>query len=287
MQPKSTDYISVVGVPTAKKLPSEIPPLSVDVGRNAYERTWKIVGMPETDAEAEAEQEQEQESESASEHSPADGFNVGDVVHDRDSDEDDPTSAYVATLPDATAEEWVAHDETTVAEDNPEYPADARVVVVVFGNTVDYQLPDWDRISPLSPSEIEEAGGRSYSFPVPRLVRDHLSPNISAPDTPEPDENGPDSAGDEAESEEADQSEEAEKFEPEGESTAEPTAAIVALQRYLESDGMQAEITDDGQAVRATKEGESYRVNVEGVLEGDGPHRSHLEETVEKLRAAL
>jgi hypothetical protein len=173
--------------------------------------------MPETDSEAEA----EQESESASEQPPADGFNVGDVVHDRDSDEDDPTSAYVASLPDATAEEWVAHDETTVAEDNPEYPADARVVVVVFGNTVDYQLPDWDRISPLSVGEIEEVGGRSYSFPVPRLVCDHLSPTISAPDTPEPDENDPDSAGDEAEeSEEADQSKEAEESETEGESTS-------------------------------------------------------------------
>jgi hypothetical protein len=287
MQSRSTDCISVVGVPTAKKPPSEIPLLSVDVGRNPYERTWKIVGMPETDAEAEA--EQEQESESASEQPPADGFNVGDVVHDRDSDEDEPTSAYVASLPDAPAEEWVAHDETTVAEDNPEYPADAGVVVVVFGNTVDYKLPDWDRISPLSAGEIEEAGGRSYSFPVPRLVRDHLSPTISAPDTPEPDENAPDSAGDEAESEseEADQSEEAGKSEPEGESTAEPTAAIVALQRYLESDGMEADIASNGQSVRVTKEGESYCVNVEGVLEGDGPHRSQLEETVEKLRSAL
>lgn len=71
------------------------------------------------------------------------------------------------------------------------------------------------------------------------------------------------------------------------EADTDPSAAIVALQRYLESDGMEAEITDDGESVRATKAGESYRVNVEGVLEGDGPHRSHLEETVEKLRAAL
>jgi hypothetical protein len=55
----------------------------------------------------------------------------------------------------------------------------------------------------------------------------------------------------------------------------------------LESDGREAEITDDGQSVRVRESGESYRVNAEGVLEGDGPHRSQLEETVEKLQAAL
>jgi hypothetical protein len=261
----------------------KIPPLAGVVGRNAYERTPEKTGM--TEAEPETEAESEPDSEPPSDQ-PTDGFNVGDVVHDRDSDEEDPTSAYVATLPDATAEEWTAHDETTVAEDNPDYPADARVVVVVFGNTADYQLPDWDRISPLSVSEIEEAGGRSYSFPAPRLVRDHLSPNISAPDTSETAESDTEADSDESEfkSEEADQSDQSEA---EGESIAEPSAAIVALQRYLESDGMEADIASDGQSVRATKEGESYRVNVEGVLEGDGPHRFQLEETVEKLRAAL
>jgi hypothetical protein len=262
------------------------------VWRNAYERGREIADMPETDPDPEGEPEPDPESESESESAqpPADGFNIGDVVHDRDSEDDEPTSAYVATLPDATAEEWVAYEdegeEITVAEDNPEYPADARVVVVVFGNTVDYKLPDWDRISPLSVSEIEETGGRSYSFPAPRLVRDHLSPNISAPDTSETAESDAEAASDDSEfeSEEADQSDQSEA---EGESTAEPSAAIVALHRYLESDGMEADIASDGQSVRATKEGESYRVNVEGVLEGDGPHRSQLEETVEKLRAAL
>ncbi|EMA56477.1 hypothetical protein [Halococcus thailandensis] len=49
-------------------------------------------------------------------------FSPGDIVLDRDADEENP--AYVATLPDATAKDWVAYEEAdeeiTVAEDNPD-----------------------------------------------------------------------------------------------------------------------------------------------------------------------
>jgi hypothetical protein len=48
---------------------------------------------------------------------------------------------------------------------------------------------------------------------------------------------------------------------------------------------MDAVIADDGQSVRVSAAGDSYRVSLAGV-EGDGPHRSELEETVEKVRAA-
>jgi hypothetical protein len=64
-----------------------------------------------------------------------------------------------------------------------------------------------------------------------------------------------------------------------------PSAVLVALQRYLKSDGMDTTIADDGQSVRVSKADDSYRVSLDGV-EGDGPHRSQLEEAVEKVRAA-
>lgn len=63
------------------------------------------------------------------------------------------------------------------------------------------------------------------------------------------------------------------------------SAAVVALSRYLDTDGMDATIANDGQSVRVANADHSYRVNLDGV-EGDGPHRSQLEETVEKVRAA-
>lgn len=109
-------------------------------------------------------------------------FNIGDIVLDRDGDEE--SSAYVTTLPDATAEEWVAYEdegeEITVAEDNPEYPADAAVVVVVHMTGVHLDLQDWNRYTPLSVDELEEVDTEYplyYSFPAPRLVRDKKRPH--------------------------------------------------------------------------------------------------------------
>jgi hypothetical protein len=63
------------------------------------------------------------------------------------------------------------------------------------------------------------------------------------------------------------------------------SAAVVALSRYLDTDGMDTAIADDGQSVHVSQADDSYRVSLDGV-EGDGPHRSQLEEAVEKVRAA-
>jgi hypothetical protein len=63
------------------------------------------------------------------------------------------------------------------------------------------------------------------------------------------------------------------------------SAAIVALSRFLGRDGMEATVADDGQSVCVTTRDDSYRVSFDGV-EGDGPHRSQLEEAVEKVHAA-
>jgi hypothetical protein len=64
------------------------------------------------------------------------------------------------------------------------------------------------------------------------------------------------------------------------------SAAVVALSRFLDRDGMEAAIADDGQSVRVSKADDSYWVSPANGVEGDGPHRSQLEEAVEKVRAA-
>ena len=287
------------------------------------------------------------------------GFNPGDIVIDQEIDEGSP--AYVTALPDATAEEWVYEDEEgeeiTVAEDNPDYPADARVVVVVHTPDVHYALPDWTRYTPLSPSELEEAGAPYYAFPAPRLIRDKECPNapeiqraraeresdglqessddhsstLTLTDIQYVGENraadlrtaGYESVGDVATADNSavaeidgigetraaqltasasdvlddqpDGSEpatldETETNTPESRGPSEAdtdlSAAVVALSRFLDSAGMEATIADDGQSVRVTKADDSYHVSLDGV-EGDGPHRSQLEEVVEKVRAAI
>lgn len=200
-------------------------------------------------------------------------FSVGDIVHDQDADADEQTGAYVTTLPDATAEEWVAYEdeegtETTVAEDNPDYPADAPVVVVVHTTGVHYDLPDWNRYTRLSVSELEEADALYYGFPAPRLVRDQQRPHAPEIQRDESDTDKSTPSGD-----------------PDTDTASDPSAALVALQRYLETNGIDAAIAADGRSVRVTKADESYRVSLDGV-EGDGSHRSQLEEAVEKVRAA-
>jgi hypothetical protein len=286
-------------------------------------------------------------------------FSPGDIVLDRETDERSP--AYVTTLPDATAADWIAYEdedeEITVAEDNPDYPADASVIVVVHTTNVHYDLPDWNRYTPLSMDELEEADARYYAFPAPRLVRDKERPHapenqtVRAESEGEPDESSDDhsststltdiqhvgesraddlrAAGyesvedvtaadqsavaeidgigetraetmsasatdlldEQSDGSEADTPDETDTDTPDSRETTgtdagmDLSAAIVALSRFLDTDGMDAAIADDGQSVRVTKADDNYRVSLDGV-EGDGPHRSQLEETVEKVRAA-
>jgi hypothetical protein len=288
-------------------------------------------------------------------------FNIGDIVLDRDDDEE--SSAYVTTLPDATANEWVAYEdegeEITVAEDNPNYPSDAPVVVVVHGTSVHFDLPDWNRHTPLSVDELENVNTDyplCYAFPAPRLVRDQKRPH--APEAQrkraESGDEGDESATEKASAsvgptltdiqhvgdgrsddlraegyesveavattnqsmlaevegigetraaqitasatalldEQPDGSEpnEADTDTPESreipEDDRDPSAGIVALSRFLNGDGIEATIADDGQSVRVSKADDSYRVSLASGVEGDGPHRSQLEEAVEKVRAA-
>lgn len=211
-------------------------------------------------------------------------FNVGDIVHDQDADADEQTGAYVTTLPDATAEEWVAYEneegtETTVAEDNPDYPADAPVVVVVHTTDVHYDLPNWNRYTRSPVNELEEADVLYYGFPAPRLVRDQHRPH--APET----QRG-ESETDEPTTETTSASSGDPDTDTEADTASGPSAALVALQRYLEINGMDVTIAADGDSVRVTTTDDSYRISFDGGVKGDGPQRSKLEEAVERVRAA-
>ena len=100
----------------------------------------------------------------------SDHIDIGDLVIDRDTDHSDP--AIVVNTPPTTADEWKAYGGTTVAEDNPEYPADASIIVVAFRNEILDEQPEM--VAPDSPIPLEdlnEVGIKHYSFPAPRLRR--------------------------------------------------------------------------------------------------------------------
>lgn len=78
-------------------------------------------------------------------------FEVGDRVVDRDAD--DPSPAQVVGLPDESAKNTVIEKlDQTVAEVNPDYPADDPVVAIKFVSPVDNR-PE----------------GTTYEYPASRL----------------------------------------------------------------------------------------------------------------------
>lgn len=109
-------------------------------------------------------------------------FTIGTVVHDRA--DDDPNDAIVVNRPPQPADEWLAYRETTVAADNPEYPAAAPVIVVVFADALRAAFPDWAGDDPLALTTINESDASHYSFPAPRLtvVESSMTPSEPSSD---------------------------------------------------------------------------------------------------------
>jgi hypothetical protein len=102
-------------------------------------------------------------SQPAEDRRTADDYAIGDAV--LDAEDDDPTPATVVNLPPVTCEEWQVGDET-VADHNPDHPADAEIVVVAFDDDLAEYAPEWDGEAPLS---LAETDVYVYAFPPARL----------------------------------------------------------------------------------------------------------------------
>lgn len=223
---------------------------------------------------------------------PADAvtFTIGDVVHDRE--DDDPNDARVVNTPSVPANEWIARQgsyaEKTVAEDNPDYPADAPVIAVVYAADLHEAFPDWTGETPLSLDAINESDASYYSFPAPRLTVVDSRPPVTesspgdgeseapaaaagaeSPATDDPPDSGPD----------CDPAVDADATSTPTETpatAADLSASMRALKDRLEDGGMTVEIEADGKALSVTKLGDSYRVRPGEVIEGEGALRSRL-----------
>jgi hypothetical protein len=97
-------------------------------------------------------------------------FEIGDLVADREPADGNANSAVVVNCPPQQANEWTAYGETTVAEDNPAYPEDTPVVVIIYRSELKRFDPEWpERENPYPLTEFNDAGLSYYTFPVPRL----------------------------------------------------------------------------------------------------------------------
>jgi hypothetical protein len=206
-------------------------------------------------------------------------FSVGDVV--LDTHQESPNPAVVLNLPPKQANEWIAYADTSVAEDNPEYPDDSPIVVVAFyGDLADRaEALLWPE-SPVPLTELSEYDVKDYAFPVDRLQ--------PADDTSLAERHaGADQATTETNTEDDTTSDAAERDEGEPETTREDNEvsnakdddgeqALHDLRDYLRDNGVRSEIDDE--AVVVEKLGETYRLSTDEVVEGDGPYRDRLQQ---------
>jgi hypothetical protein len=101
-------------------------------------------------------------------------LSVGDSVID--ADDDDPDEAIVIEKPaGATIADWEYETDSgtaTAADGNPNYPADAQLVVIVFRSALTETVPDWQDTDPDELADrVDNAGIKQYGFPVGRVEK--------------------------------------------------------------------------------------------------------------------
>jgi hypothetical protein len=214
----------------------------------------------------------------------------GDRVHDRDDPE--PDDAIVVNQPPTTASEWdVEPRDCTLADDNPDYPEEAAVVVVCFvEDLIEYGPPfDPTEQTALSLSTLNEAGVHYYTFPAPRLtVLESPATGINgAEPTTETEDSEPTTSS--SPTEDAPESETAhatdqpvDESDEEGESEAEtgPSPELTALKTALEANDLTVTV-EDAETLAVVRLGQPYYIRADGSVEGDGTLRAQLETIVQ------
>lgn len=95
-------------------------------------------------------------------------FNEGVPVVD--GDDPDPDRAIVINALDVPIRDWTVYGTETVADHNPSYDAEDRVVVVAFEHRLDSNWPTWRRRNPDALFDgVVDRGIKFHAFPGARL----------------------------------------------------------------------------------------------------------------------
>lgn len=112
-------------------------------------------------------------------------FELGMTVHDRHSPS--PDDAVIVNLPNIPIKKFTAYhdgdEKVTVAEDNPGYNPQQKVVVVVYQNVLDNFGGEYTGESPISFDALSRNNIPYYGFPPARLVPDDLRYNTDPPES--------------------------------------------------------------------------------------------------------
>lgn len=169
----------------------------------------------------------------------ADSFDLGDTVLDRE--DDDPNTATVINCPPVSCDAWDVGEET-VADHNPEYDAEADVIVVAFDDDLDEAKPEYTGDEPVPLAEIDVP---TYAFPPGRLANVDASGEEDHAPAP-------------------------------GGSPLEGFDGVRELKERLEETSDVDVRREDGKPVLAlTKAGREYRIRADGSV-SDGPFQSKL-----------
>lgn len=208
-------------------------------------------------------------------------FSVGDVV--LDSHQESPNPAVVVNLPPKRANEWTAYTNTTVAEDNSEYPDDSEIVIVAFYDDLATRAEKllWPE-SPIPITKLHDHDVKDYAFPVGRL---QLAEDTSlAARHSEGNQETTEPTGEAETTNDADERDEAvpeAALEGDEESSAKDTDGnqdLYDLRDYLKDNGVRSEVSDETVVVEKLRQ--TYRLSTDEVVEGDGPYRDRLEQLV-------
>jgi hypothetical protein len=213
-------------------------------------------------------------------------FPPGALVVDREDDDPEPDHAVVLNTPPIRAADWTVHRlETTVAKDNPDYPADDPVVVVAFREYLEEHdhLPDWDDHDGYwSMAELNEQGVRFYAFPASRLEPleeadpdSELEPESELGSAPEL---NPDESAEPAPGADPDVDREHERGDSDREDDLESVIDLKGLTDRLEDAGCA--VHHQGDRLQVSKLGEIYQITAAGEITGDGALRERLESVV-------
>lgn len=236
---------------------------------------------------------------------------IGHLVFDRDCAPEQANPAVVVNIPPKQADEWDAYGDTTVAEDNPDYPASAPIIVVAYRDDLREDTQLAEKVAPNVPiplQELSKAGIKHYSFPAPRLrladpetddvskktvdTTDDKSSNSSPSSTSNDDSDDTETRPAEQDTGEASESGNEDEGEDESRSAENEADAetgdegnkqeLQQLTEHLLDNGVRSEI-EDGMVV-AEKLGQRYEIGLDGEVDGDGPYQDRLEQLVSDYR---
>ena len=210
-------------------------------------------------------------------------FSVGDVV--LDSHQESPNPAVVVNLPPKHANEWTAYTDTTVAEDNPDYPDDSPIVIVAFYDNLSEHAEEllWPE-SPIPLTELHDHDVKDYAFPLDRLepaedtslaARHGGKDRETTKANDETETTGDDDGRDEGASDTTREDNEVPNTIDNG-----SEQDLGELRDYLKDNGVRSEVDDE--TVVVEKLGETYRLSTDEVVEGDGPYQNRLEQLLDE-----